>query len=89
MEPDAIEEQRIEPREFRVRGDKVLVQQHTWGRGAGSGIELEVDLWVVWTLNDDGLVTRVEAFLVDQKGEAPKRPGYRRALHVLHDQRVP
>lgn len=75
MEPDAIEEQRIEPREFRVRGDKVLVQQHTWGRGAGSGIELEVDLWVVWTLNDDGLVTRMEAFLVDQQGEALEAAG--------------
>jgi len=70
MEPDAIEEQRIEPREFRVNGDKVLVHQRTWARGAGSGIELEVDLWVVWTLTDDGLVTRIEAFLVHQEGEA-------------------
>jgi ketosteroid isomerase-like protein len=73
MEPDAIEEQRIEPRDFRVRGDKVLVRQHTWGRGAGSG--LEVDMWVVWTLNDDGLATRVEAFLVDQEGEALQAAG--------------
>ena len=75
MEPDAIAEQRIEPREFRVSGDKVLVHQHTWGRGAGSGIELEIDLWVVWTLNDDGLVTRMEAFLVDQEGEALEAAG--------------
>jgi ketosteroid isomerase-like protein len=75
MEPDAIEEQRIEPREFRVRGNKVLVRQHTWGRGAGSGIELEVDMWVVWTLNDDDIVTRVEAFLVDQEGEALEAAG--------------
>ena len=75
MEPDAIEEQRIEPREFRVRGNKVLVRQHTWGRGAGSGIEVEVDMWVVWTLNDDGLVTRVDAFLVDQEGEALEAAG--------------
>ena len=75
MEPDAISEQRIEPREFRVRGDKVLVRQHTWGRGAGSGIEVEVDMWVVWTLNDDGLVTRMEGFLVDQEGEALEAAG--------------
>ena len=75
MEPDAIEEQRIEPREFRVSGSKVLVRQHTWGRGAGSGIEVEVDMWVVWTLNDDDLVTRVESFLVDQEGEALKAAG--------------
>ena len=75
MEPDAIEEQKIEPREFRVRGNKVLVDQHTWGRGAGSGIEVEVDMWVVWTLNDDGLVTRVEAFLVDQENQALEAAG--------------
>ena len=75
MEPDAIEEQRIEPREFRVSGNKVLVRQHTWGRGAGSGIELEVDLWAVWTVNDDGLVTRVEGFLVDQEREAHEAAG--------------
>jgi ketosteroid isomerase-like protein len=70
MEPDAIEEQRIEPREFRIKGNKVLVRQHTWGRGAGSGIELEVDMWAVWTLNDEGLVTRAEAFLLHQEAEA-------------------
>ena len=75
MEPDAIEEQRVEPREFRVNGDKVLVRQHTWGRGAASGIELEVDMWVVWTLNGDGLVTRMEGFLVDQEREALEAAG--------------
>jgi ketosteroid isomerase-like protein len=75
MEPDAIEEQRIEPREFRIKGNKVLVRQHTWGRGAGSGIELEVDMWAVWTLNDDGLVTRAEAFLLHQEAEALEAAG--------------
>ena len=75
MEPDAIEEQRIEPREFRINGNKVLVRQHTWGRGAGSGIEVEVDMWVVWTLNDDGLVTRVEAFLLHEEIEALEAAG--------------
>jgi len=75
MEPDAIEEQRIEPREFRIKGNKVLVRQHTWGRGASSGIEVEVDMWVVWTLNDDGLVTRVDAFLIHEEGEALEAAG--------------
>ncbi len=42
MEPDAIEDQRIEPIDFRTNGDKVLVRQVTRGRGAGSGIELAV-----------------------------------------------
>ena len=41
MEPDAFEEQRIEPLDFRVEGNKVLVRQHAQARGAGSGIELD------------------------------------------------
>ena len=53
MEPDALEEQRIEPREFRVKADKALVYQRTWARGAGSGIQLELDNWAVWTLDDE------------------------------------
>ena len=75
MEPDAIENQRIEPREFRVKDNKVLVRQHHWGRGAGSGIEVEIDTWVVWTLDEDGLVTRMEAFLIDQESEALEAAG--------------
>ena len=70
MEPDAIAEQRGEPLEFRVNGDKILVRQRTWSRGAGSGIELEADFWAVWTFDGDGLVTRIEVFLVDQEEEA-------------------
>ena len=70
MEPDAIVEQRIEPRDFRVKDNKVLARQHIWGRGAGSGIEIELDSWAVWTLDDDGLVTRMEAFLIHQEDEA-------------------
>ena len=72
---DAIEDQRIEPREFRVSGNKVLVDQHTWGRGAASGIELEVDMWVVWTFDEDGRVTRLEGFLVDQENQALEAAG--------------
>ena len=75
MEPDALEEQRIEPREFRVKGNKALVCQHTWARGAGSGIELELDSWTVWTLNDDRLVTRVESFLMHEESQALEAAG--------------
>jgi hypothetical protein len=77
MEPDAMEEQRIEPREFRINGNRVLVDQHTWARGAGSGIELEIDSWAVWTLNEDGLVTRVESFLGHEKDQALEAAGLR------------
>jgi ketosteroid isomerase-like protein len=75
MEPDAFQEQRVEPREFRVKGSKVLVRQHTSARGAGSGIELDFDNWVVWTLDEDGLVTRMENFLPHQEGEASAAAG--------------
>jgi SnoaL-like domain len=63
MEPDAFESQVIEPREFRVAGNKILVTQHSWIRGAGSGIEIELDSWALWTLDDEGLVIRIENFL--------------------------
>jgi ketosteroid isomerase-like protein len=70
MEPDAFEEQQIQPREIRIQGNKVLVRQHARVRGAGSGIELDIDLWAVWTLDDDGLVRRIESFLIHQEDEA-------------------
>jgi ketosteroid isomerase-like protein len=77
MEPDAFEEQQIQPREFRINGNRVLVRQHTTARGAGSGIELDLENWVVWTLNEDGLATRVENFLPHQEDEALKAAGLR------------
>jgi ketosteroid isomerase-like protein len=36
MEPDAFEEQNIEPRRFRLNGNKVLVSQHAWARARGA-----------------------------------------------------
>jgi len=70
MEPDAFEEQRIEPLDFRVEGNKVLVRQHTQARGVGSGINLDLELWTVWRFDDDLLVTRVETYLPHQETEA-------------------
>jgi ketosteroid isomerase-like protein len=75
MEPDAFASQDIEPLDFRVEGNKVLVRQRSRIRGAASGIEMEVDLWVVWTLNDDGLVTRIENYLDHQEAEALEAAG--------------
>jgi ketosteroid isomerase-like protein len=75
MEPDAFEEQRIEPLDFRVEGKKVLVRQHTEARGAGSGINLDVDLWAVFTFDDDLLVTRVESYLPHQESDALEAAG--------------
>ncbi len=75
MEPDAIAEQRIEPSDFRINGEKVLVRHHVRARGAGSGIELEADFWAVWTVCEDGLVTRIEAFLDSEKSQALEAAG--------------
>ena len=75
MEPDAIEEQRFEPLDFRVKGDKVLVRVHATGRGVGSGIELDFVACVVYTLDDHGLVKEVQAFLPHQEAEALEAAG--------------
>jgi ketosteroid isomerase-like protein len=70
MEPDAIEEPRLEPLDFRVNGDKVLVREHVTGRGAGSGIEVDLVGYVVWTLDDHGLVTKAQLFTPHEEAEA-------------------
>jgi ketosteroid isomerase-like protein len=72
MEPDAFESQRIELLGFEVEGNRVLTRQRTTARGAGSGIEMEIDSLTVWTFNEEGNVTRVESFLM-QEEEAARR----------------
>ena len=73
--PDAFDLQVIEPLEFIDSGDKVLVKQHVKSRGAGSGIELEGHSWSVWTVNEDGLATRVEGFLEQDEAQAREAAG--------------
>jgi ketosteroid isomerase-like protein len=75
LEPDALVDQRWKPKEFRVNGDKVLVRQNTRARGAASGIELDVDTWAVWTMDDDGLVTRIQGFLTHEESAALEAAG--------------
>ena len=75
MEPDAFEAQRVEPLDFRVQGNKVLVRQHAQARGTGSGIELDMENWTVFTFDDDLLATRVESYLPHQESEAVEAAG--------------
>ena len=75
MEPDAIEEPRLEPLDFRVKGDKVLVRTHVTGRGAGSGIEMDFVIYIVWTLDDHGLVKEAQAFYPHEEAEALEAAG--------------
>ena len=71
MEPDAFAEQVIRPLDF-VAGEngKVLSTQHIKARGSGSGIELEITSFAVWSFDEDGLVTRVEIYLPHEEAKA-------------------
>ena len=75
MEPDALVDLRIEPLELRTHANKVLVHARSRARGAGSGIELDLRNWAVWTFDETGLATRVEAFLDHERDEALKAVG--------------
>jgi ketosteroid isomerase-like protein len=75
MEPDAFESQVIEPLEFHVSGNKVLVRQHATARGAGSGIEMELESMTLFTFDEDGRATRLEAFLPHEDEEARRALG--------------
>jgi ketosteroid isomerase-like protein len=70
MEPDAFESQRIELLSIHVEGNMVLTRQRTTARGAGSGLEMEVDSLTVWTFDEQGKVTRAEVFTVSDEDAA-------------------
>jgi ketosteroid isomerase-like protein len=76
MEPDAFESQTTELLDFEVEGNRVLTRQRTASRGAGSGIEIVIRSWSVWTFDDQGRVTRIELYLHHEEDEA------RRALRA-------
>jgi ketosteroid isomerase-like protein len=75
MEPDAFESQVTEPLEFEVSGDRVLARVHSRARGAGSGIEIDIVAWTLYSLDEQGRITRVEIFLEREEDDA------RRALN--------
>jgi ketosteroid isomerase-like protein len=70
MEPSAWDQQSIEPLDITVAGNKILMLSHTRARGAGSGIEMEVEAWTVWTIDGDLLVTRIETYQPHEEAEA-------------------
>ena len=70
MEPDAFESQNSEARKIEIEGNRALIRQHTRARGSGSGIEMEIGSWAVWTFDDEGRVTRIENFLEHDEDEA-------------------
>lgn len=62
LRPDAFERQQVTPLEFVENGDVVLVRLNAYGRGAGSGIEVEVEAFHVWWARD-GRALRLETHL--------------------------
>ena len=75
MEPDAFESQTLEVLDFHAAGNKVLVRQRMTARGAGSGIEIDAEVWAVWTYDEAGLVVRVQGFLPHERAEAVAAAG--------------
>ena len=70
MEPDAFASQFLEPFEFQVAANKVLVHVRGTLRGAGSGIQMEVRSWALWTLDEDARIRRIEVFLDHEQAKA-------------------
>jgi ketosteroid isomerase-like protein len=72
LEPDAFEWMRMDPRTWLVNGDKVLLHTEIRAKGAASGIEMEIEGWMVWTASD-GIVVRIASFT--DEGEARAAAG--------------
>ena len=53
---DVWEEFRIEPERFVDAGDTVVVVEKRYGRGRGSGIDVEQRSAVIWTLRDGKII---------------------------------
>ena len=53
---------RLEPDEFIVVGDKVIVPMRMVTHGSGSEITLTTLVTWVWTIDDEGRATKAEAF---------------------------
>jgi ketosteroid isomerase-like protein len=70
MEPDAFESQETELLAFETASQRVFTRQLTRARGAGSGIEMEIESVAVWTFNDDGRLIRVETYTLEEEDEA-------------------
>jgi hypothetical protein len=70
MEPDAFESQVTEALDYEVHGERALVRVRSRARGAGSGIEVDIGAWTVYSFDDQGRFTRVEIYLEHEEDEA-------------------
>jgi len=56
------DEHRIEPMRFIEAGDQVVVVQHEYQRGKGSGVETEIDTATVFDLRG-GRIVRIQPYM--------------------------
>jgi ketosteroid isomerase-like protein len=71
-ELEAWEERRLEPQGFHHIDDLVVLLLHEYRRGRGSGIELENDTAIVFTLRD-GRILKMQGYM--DQAEALKAAG--------------
>jgi ketosteroid isomerase-like protein len=62
LEPNLFEYQQADPREFLEEGDRILVTARVRARGRGSGVDLDEEVFHVWTIDGERAV-RFEIFL--------------------------
>src|SRR5262249_29039097 len=74
MEPDAFDSQERELQGYEAHGNRLLTFQRTKARGAGSGIEMEIDSIVLWTFDDEGMVRRGRGGAPAQGAGTPPAP---------------
>ena len=56
------DEHRIEPVRFIDAGERVVVVQHEYQRGKGSGVEIEIDTASVFDVRD-GRIVRIQSYM--------------------------
>jgi ketosteroid isomerase-like protein len=59
---EIMEELRLEPQETVDAGDRVAVRLRYYGRGRGSGVEIETEMYHQVTTFRDGKMVRIEYF---------------------------
>jgi ketosteroid isomerase-like protein len=71
---EGFEEWSYRAEEYVDAGDQVIVHIRQWGRGAGSGAQVEADNWIVYTV-EDGLITWFQIYT--DRGQAYAAAGLR------------
>jgi len=75
VDSEAWEERRLEPTEFLHVDDLVVVLLHEHRRGRGSGVELDADTAVIFTVRD-GRIARMQGYMdQDAARKAAGLPG--------------